>query len=130
MNPQLLHSELDDGIHEAALLTFRAYAAEGSGHCLHNGAITNISSDATSRLLVCTTVAARGLDFPSLRHVIMYDMLSANEDVAAFIHCAGRTARRGQNGLVSCLVQSTGSVGKFRNLHALQDAPQIHFPSE
>jgi superfamily II DNA/RNA helicase len=74
-------------------------------------------------------VAARGLDFPSLRHVIMYDMLASDKNAAAFIHCAGRTARRGQEGLVTCLAQSNGSMGQFRNLHRLQDAPQIHFPS-
>ena len=54
----------------------------------------------TTQLLVCTDLAARGLDFPHVRHVVMYDM---PKDVTAFIHRAGRTARRGERGLLSCL---------------------------
>ena len=54
-----------------------------------------------TQLLVCTDLAARGLDFPHVRHVVMYDM---PKDVTAFIHRAGRTARRGEWGLLSCLV--------------------------
>ena len=53
-----------------------------------------------TQLLVCTDLAARGLDFPHVRHVVMYDM---PKDVTAFIHRAGRTARRGERGLLSCL---------------------------
>ena len=52
------------------------------------------------QLLVCTDLAARGLDFPHVRHVVMYDM---PKDVTAFIHRAGRTARRGEWGRLSCL---------------------------
>lgn len=52
-------------------------------------------------LLVTSDVAARGLDFPSVRHVIMYDL---PRDVAGYVHRAGRTARRGRGGLVTCLV--------------------------
>ena len=54
----------------------------------------------TTQLLVCTDLAARGLDFPHVRHVVMYDM---PKDVTSFIHRAGRTARRGEWGLLSCL---------------------------
>ena len=54
----------------------------------------------TTQLLVCTDLAARGLDFPHVRHVVMYDM---PKDMTSFIHRAGRTARRGEWGLLSCL---------------------------
>ena len=54
-----------------------------------------------TRVLLCTDVAARGLDFPDVRHVIMYDF---PKDAPTFIHRAGRTARRGAGGLLTCFV--------------------------
>ena len=59
-------------------------------------------NDDESRFLVCSDVATRGLDFPLVRHVIMYDQ---PRDVTAFIHRAGRTARKGQPGLLTCLIK-------------------------
>ena len=139
-------------------------------------------------MLVATQVAARGLDFPSLRHVIMcashawhacmafmqahrgpsrhlysnphaccalsprrlprhtpsahalcclrstpietsvalrYDL---SLDVTSFVHCAGRTARRGQAGVVTCLVKSQDSKAyAHRSHHALRPAPRLNF---
>jgi ATP-dependent RNA helicase DDX3X len=57
--------------------------------------------EAATQILVCTDTAARGLDLPHVRHVVMYDF---PRDATTFIHRAGRTARRGQRGLLSCLV--------------------------
>lgn len=79
-------------------------------------------SSGTSRVLVATDVAARGLDFPLLRHVVLYDMPT---NVSTFVHCAGRTARRGQSGLVTCLVQAN-HFG-FTSHHALEPAVQLKF---
>jgi ATP-dependent RNA helicase DeaD len=86
--------------------------------------------DGDARLLVATDAVMRGLDFPDLRHVIMYDMPS---DITAFVHSAGRTARRGQSGLVTCMVQThEGQVNHFdyKDHHGLADAPALSFPSE
>lgn len=70
-------------------------------------------------LLVCTDVASRGLDFPQMRHVIMYDL---PDDAAKFIHRAGRTARVGREGHVTCLVQSH-EVEQYRALHEGEALP-------
>jgi len=51
--------------------------------------------DSDSALLVCTDVTARGLDFPSVTHIIQYDPPGEAED---YIHRVGRTARIGQEG--------------------------------
>ena len=67
---------------------------------MHNAPAMLTMALRTTQLLVCTDLAARGLDFPHVRHVVMYDM---PKDVTSFIHRAGRTARRGERGLLSCL---------------------------
>eukprot|EP00931_Biecheleriopsis_adriatica_P099267 TRINITY_DN7367_c0_g1_i1.p1 TRINITY_DN7367_c0_g1~~TRINITY_DN7367_c0_g1_i1.p1 ORF type:complete len:431 (-),score=94.56 TRINITY_DN7367_c0_g1_i1:51-1343(-) len=103
---------------------------------LHEGTPAAQRADIASRfregkaqVLVATDGAARGLDFPRVRHVIMYDV---PVDATAFVHCAGRTARRGNTGLVTCIVEA-GDAGRYqfdgKCLHALKDAPQLSFSS-
>jgi ATP-dependent RNA helicase DeaD len=53
------------------------------------------------RFLVATDVAARGLDIPSLSHVIQYE---PPEETEAYIHRAGRTGRAGASGVAISLV--------------------------
>jgi superfamily II DNA/RNA helicase len=91
---------------------------------LHASAVVSDFATGRARVLVCTAAAARGLDFPALRHVVLYDMPT---DVAGFVHSAGRTARRGSRGLVTCLVQSEEEVGRFRDLHGLLPARALDF---
>jgi ATP-dependent RNA helicase DeaD len=55
----------------------------------------------TLRFLVATDVAARGLDIPSLSHVIQYE---PPEEMEAYIHRAGRTGRAGASGMAISLV--------------------------
>lgn len=46
-------------------------------------------------MLLCTDVAARGLDFPAVSTIIQYD---PSGDPAEYVHRVGRTARMGQQG--------------------------------
>jgi ATP-dependent RNA helicase DeaD len=46
-------------------------------------------------ILVCTDVAARGLDVPRISHVVNYDIPS---DTEAYVHRVGRTGRAGRGG--------------------------------
>lgn len=55
----------------------------------------------TLRFLVATDIAARGLDIPSLSHVIQYE---PPEEAEAYIHRAGRTGRAGATGIAISLV--------------------------
>ncbi|KAK9142136.1 hypothetical protein Syun_011536 [Stephania yunnanensis] len=48
-----------------------------------------------SALLLCTDVAARGLDFPEVRHIIQYD---SPGEASEYVHRVGRTARLGEKG--------------------------------
>ncbi|KAI1454131.1 P-loop containing nucleoside triphosphate hydrolase protein [Annulohypoxylon moriforme] len=47
------------------------------------------------RILVASDLVARGIDLPSLDHVINYDIPSS---VASYVHRVGRTARAGKTG--------------------------------
>jgi len=49
-------------------------------------------------IIVATAVAARGLDIPSVKHVINFDMPS---DIEEYVHRIGRTGRMGNLGLAT-----------------------------
>ena len=69
-----LHGDLDQRMRMAALDAFRAGDVQ---------------------LLVCSDVAARGLDIPDVSHVINYDAPHHSED---YVHRIGRTGRAGKSG--------------------------------
>ncbi|MEY2729211.1 MAG: ATP-dependent helicase RhlE [Pseudomonadota bacterium] len=54
------------------------------------------------RVLVATDVAARGIDVPTISHVINYGMPMKAED---YVHRIGRTGRAGRNGLAVTLAE-------------------------
>ena len=56
----------------------------------------------TTRLLICTDLAARGLDIPALEHVINYDVPAS---ALTYVHRVGRTARAGLAGNAWTLVE-------------------------
>ena len=53
------------------------------------------------QLLVCSDVAARGLDIPDVSHVINYDAPTHSED---YVHRIGRTGRAGKSGAAWTIV--------------------------
>jgi ATP-dependent RNA helicase DDX31/DBP7 len=55
------------------------------------------SSSSTSSVLLCTSVASRGLDLPLVRAVVQYD-LPTEGGATEYVHRVGRTARAGKGG--------------------------------
>ncbi len=54
-------------------------------------------------VLVCTDVAARGLDIPNVSHVYNYDVTADAKD---YVHRIGRTARAGKEGIAINILAS------------------------
>ncbi len=56
-----------------------------------------------TKVLICTDVAARGLDIKGVSHVYNYDLPTSSKD---YIHRIGRTARAGEDGIAINIVAS------------------------
>lgn len=81
----------------------------GRAVCLHgempaprrHEAVDKFANSDETDILVCTDLAARGLDFPTVKHVVMFDFPNSAVD---YVHRAGRTGRAGERGIVTSLV--------------------------
>ena len=80
------HGELNSIEREANLLSFRS---------------------GKEQYLVCTDLAARGLDVPEIDHVIMFDFPLNPID---YLHRSGRCGRAGRAGIVTSLLQKKDQV--------------------
>eukprot|EP00775_Hariotina_reticulata_P007461 gene7461-7671_t len=58
-------------------------------------------SEGAGGVLLCTDIAARGLDIPDVAWIVQYD---PPQDPAAFVHRVGRTARMGRSGSALALL--------------------------
>ncbi len=71
----------------------------------------------TSRALVTSDFAARGLDVPRISHVIMYDIPTTAE---TYLHRGGRAGRMGRPGSVTSLVSETEKFALLRLANSLK----------
>jgi superfamily II DNA/RNA helicase len=63
------------------------------------------------KVLVATDVAARGIDVPTITHVVNYDLPKFPED---YVHRIGRTGRAGRNGIAVSLVNHAEGINVKR----------------
>jgi len=85
-----LHGALSQGLRNRRLMAFR---------------------DGRVQVLVATDVAARGLDVPTITHVINYGLPMKAED---YVHRIGRTGRAGREG-------KAVTIAEFRDRRKIQD---------
>ncbi|NWF71593.1 MAG: DEAD/DEAH box helicase [Nitrospirae bacterium] len=81
-----------------AMLTGRGHRAEaihGGMNQSQRDRVMNAFRSGQTELLVATDVAARGLDIPSVSHVVNYDLPTSPE---SYVHRIGRTGRAGREG--------------------------------
>jgi ATP-dependent RNA helicase DDX31/DBP7 len=87
-----LHGSLATPIRQASLRRFSEVPSAKSKTSL-----------TTSSILLCTSVASRGLDLPLVRAVVQYD-LPTEGGATEYVHRVGRTARVGKGGEAWCLI--------------------------
>jgi len=81
-----------------------------------------------SQHMVCTDVAARGIDIPDLSHVFCF---SSSADPETYVHRTGRTGRAGRSGKAISLIATVDLAG-FQGSIKTNDlsADEIQFPTE
>ena len=79
--------------------------------------------DGEINILVCSDVAARGLDIPSVSHVFNYDVPGNPDD---YIHRIGRTGRAGRSGKAVMIATPADQ----KALLAIEKMLQIEIPAE
>jgi superfamily II DNA helicase RecQ len=73
-------------------------------------------------VLVATDIAAKGLDFQNVQHVINFD---CPEDIESYVHRIGRTGRRGQKGVATTFINNTADSQVLMDLkYLLKEAKQ------
>jgi ATP-dependent RNA helicase DDX41 len=73
-------------------------------------------------VLVATDIAAKGLDFPDIQHVINFDMPSEIEN---YVHRIGRTGRCGKTGVATTFINKDVEESSLLDLkHLLIEAKQ------
>ncbi|OIT27385.1 PREDICTED: DEAD-box ATP-dependent RNA helicase 10-like isoform X1 [Nicotiana attenuata] len=77
-------------------------------------------------ILICTDVASRGLDIPSVDMVINYDIPTNSKD---YIHRVGRTARAGRSGVAISLVNQY-EVEWYTHIEKLIGKKLPEYPAE
>ena len=80
----------------------RAEAIHGGMSQVQRDRVMQAFRSGHTELLVATDVAARGLDIPSVSHVINYDLPSSLE---VYVHRIGRTGRAGREGAAITIVE-------------------------
>lgn len=102
LDAEAIHGDLPQGMRNAIMRK------------LHDGKL---------HMLICSDLAARGLDVEGVSHVVNYDL---PEDPEVYIHRVGRTARAGRDGVAWALV----SPADGHLLTQIEMLANIHIPEK
>lgn len=112
-----------DDIHEYLLLKgVEAVSIHGGKDQDERNEAIDLFKSGQKHVLVATDVAAKGLDFPDIQHVINFDMPSEIEN---YVHRIGRTGRRGKTGVATTFINKNVDESILLDLkHLLIEAQQ------
>eukprot|EP00301_Raphidiophrys_heterophryoidea_P009956 c14982_g1_i1.p1 GENE.c14982_g1_i1~~c14982_g1_i1.p1 ORF type:complete len:673 (+),score=201.23 c14982_g1_i1:72-2021(+) len=115
---QEMARETSEGEDEGALIRTGLYQLHGNMSQQNRTEVYHTFCRTGAGILLCTSVAARGLDLPAVDWIVQYDPAC---DVDEYVHRVGRTARLGRRG--HALVFLTPSEKQYvdeLNKHKLQ----------
>jgi len=112
-----------DDIHEYLLLKgVEGVAIHGSKDQEERQYAIQCFKSGTKDVLIGTDIAAKGLDFPDVQHVINYDMPTEIEN---YVHRIGRTGRCGKTGVATTFINKSSDESILLDLkHLLMEAKQ------
>merc|ERR1719440_788933 len=112
-----------DDVHEYLLLKgVEAVSIHGGKDQEERNDAIRRFKDGSKDVLVATDVAAKGLDFPDIQHVINFDMPSEIEN---YVHRIGRTGRCGKTGVATTFINKAVDESALLDLkHLLVEAKQ------
>ncbi|KAJ0396788.1 hypothetical protein P43SY_007684 [Pythium insidiosum] len=112
-----------DDIHEYLILKgVEAVAIHGGKDQQERNEAIDLFKSGRKDVLVATDVAAKGLDFPDIKHVINFDMPAEIEN---YVHRIGRTGRCGKTGVATTFINKGVPESALLDLkHLLIEAKQ------
>jgi superfamily II DNA/RNA helicase len=90
-----IHGGMDQKKRNRILSEFRDFSSDSRVVKSSSGKSDNVRGGRKANVIVCTDVAARGLDISEVTHVYNYDL---PKDPRDYVHRIGRTARAGMSG--------------------------------
>ena len=112
-----------DDIHEYLLLKgVQAVSIHGDKDQQERNESINLYKEGKADVLVATDIAAKGLDFADIQHVINFDMPTEIEN---YVHRIGRTGRCGKTGVATTFINKSCPETTLLDLkHLLKEAHQ------
>lgn len=112
-----------DEIHEYLLVKgIEAVSIHGGKDQEERNEAIRLYKEGRKDVLVATDIAAKGLDFPAIQHVINFDMPSEIEN---YVHRIGRTGRSGKTGVATTFINKDVDESTLLDLkHLLIEAKQ------
>lgn len=106
-----------DDIHEYLLLKgVEAVSIHGGKDQEERNEAIKSFKQGTKDVLIANDIAAKGLDFPNIQHVINYDMPAEIEN---YVHRIGRTGRAGKTGVATTFINKSCNETTLLDLKAL-----------